>query len=277
MKPNLLRCAALLAALLSAAPAVAIELPRQRISPGGVARITLGASADAPRVSYAGVPVMVVRDGTQWVAVVGIALAAQPGEAVLDVKRADGSATALPFAIGPHRYPEQRLKVAPGMVNLSKDDLARADRESAHIKQLLATFSEPTPSTLRLTAPVAGRRSSSFGLRRVFNGERRSPHSGMDIAAAQGTPVLAPAAGRVVDTGNYFFSGNSVWIDHGAGLLTLVCHLSATGVKVGDQVEAGTPVGAVGATGRATGPHLHWSISLNRAMVDPALFLADTK
>jgi murein DD-endopeptidase MepM/ murein hydrolase activator NlpD len=276
MKPNLLRFAAMLAAAVSTASAAAVELPHQRISPGGVARINLGAAADAPRASLAGVPVMVVRDGTQWVAVVGLALAAQPGTAALDVLRGEGGATSLPFAIGPYRYPEQRLKVAPGMVNLSKDDLARADRESAHIKQLLATFSEPPPSTLQMAAPVAGRRSSSFGLRRVFNGERRSPHSGMDIAAAQGTPVLAPAAGRVVDTGNYFFSGNSVWIDHGAGLLTLVCHLSTISVKVGDQVEAGAPVGAVGATGRATGPHLHWSISLNRAMVDPALFLADT-
>ncbi len=277
MTPNLLRCVAWLGVAFTISSAAALELPRQRIAPGGVVRINLGASASAPKASFGGVPVMVVRDGGQWFAVVGIALAAQPGDAVLEVQRGEGSTEALPFAIGPYRYPEQRLKVSPGMVNLSKDDLARADRESAHIKQLLATFSEPPPSTLRLTAPVAGRRSSSFGLRRVFNGERRSPHSGMDIAAAQGTPVLAPAAGRVVDTGNYFFSGNSVWIDHGAGLLTLVCHLSAINVKVGDQVEAGASVGAVGATGRVTGPHLHWSISLNRAMVDPALFLADAE
>lgn len=274
MTPYLLRSAVWLAVALTTTSAAAIELPRQRIGPGGVARIDLGASTEAPRASFAGVPVMVVREGTHWVAVVGIALTAQPGQAVLDVQPAEGVTTTLAFAIAPHRYPEQRLKVAPGMVNLSKDDLARADRESLHIKQLLATFAEPPPSTLRMAAPVAGRRSSSFGLRRVFNGERRNPHSGMDIAAAQGTPVLAPAAGRVVDTGNYFFSGNSVWIDHGAGLLTLVCHLSAVSVKVGDQVEAGTPVGAVGATGRATGPHLHWSISLNGAMVDPALFMA---
>ena len=129
------------------------------------------------------------------------------------------------------------------------------------------------PSTLRLRVPTPGTRSSSFGLRRFFNGHARSPHGGMDIAAAAGTPVLAPAAGRVIDVGDYFFNGRTVWVDHGRGLLTMVCHLSAADVKPGDVVAAGERLGAVGATGRVTGPHLHWSVSLNRVMVDPALFI----
>jgi murein DD-endopeptidase MepM/ murein hydrolase activator NlpD len=126
-----------------------------------------------------------------------------------------------------------------------------------------------------MRAPTPGVRSSSFGLRRVFNGQARAPHGGMDIAAAAGTPVVAPAAGRVIDTGDYFFNGNTVWIDHGAGLLSMLCHLSAIDVRPGDAVESGQRVGAVGATGRVTGAHLHWSLSLNRTMVDPELFVRD--
>ena len=268
-------CAALLAlAMHDPATAQATEWPRQRLAPGGVARIALGPAREAPSVRYHGGPVLVLRDAGQWTAVLGIPLAAQPGRETLTLQGADGAETALPFAVQPFHYAEQHLKVAPGQVDLSPQDLARYERERAHLAQVVATFSETPPVSLRLRQPVPGARSSSFGLRRVFNGQSRNPHSGMDIAAPAGTPVVAAAAGTVIDTGDYFFNGNTVWLDHGGGLLTMYCHLSAIGVKVGDVVEAGAPLGAVGATGRATGPHLHWSVSLNRALVDPALFLA---
>jgi murein DD-endopeptidase MepM/ murein hydrolase activator NlpD len=265
---------ALLAASLACVGAQAIDLPKQRLSPGGVARVALGESAVAPKVVFGHAPVMVVKDAGQWVAVVGIPLAAQPGVATLAVQRGDEASTSIAFTVKPYRYAEQRLKVAPGQVDLSKDDLARYEREHVHLDAVAATFTDALPQTMLMPPPIPGPRSSSFGLRRVFNGQSRNPHSGMDIAAPVGTPIAAPLAGRVIDTGNYFFNGNTVWLDHGEGLLTMYCHLSAIGVKVGDEVAAGAPLGAVGATGRVTGPHLHWSISLNRAMVDPALFLS---
>ena len=258
--------------------AFAVELPQPRSVPGGVAVLPLGASAQAPRVSYDGMPVLVVGDPTGWTAVVGIALSAKPSAAAILVERAGkASPQRQRFAIEPITYAEQRLKVAPGKVDLAKDDLARYERERLHLAEVAATHSDVMPATLRFLQPTPGPRSSSFGLRRIFNGQARNPHSGMDIAAATGTPVVAPAAGRVIDTGDYFFNGNTVWLDHGGGLLTMVCHLDSILVKPGDVVAAGDRIATVGATGRVTGPHLHWSVSLNRAMVDPSLFLAPVK
>ena len=235
--------------------------------------LRLGSAPQKPAATFNGVPVLVVGDASAWTAVVGIPLDARPGVARL-LAAQGATAAPLRFTIASVHYAEQRLKVAPGKVDLSADDLARYERERLHLAEVAATFSDETPATLRLIQPTPGPRSSSFGLRRVFNGQARNPHSGMDIAAPMGTPVVAPAAGRVIETGDYFFNGNTVWLDHGNGLLSMVCHLSAIHVKPGDLVATGDRIGSVGATGRATGAHLHWSVSLNRAMVDPALFLA---
>ena len=264
---------ALLLCLLSS-PAMAIKLPQQRVTAGGIAMIELGASTQAPRASFNGAPVLVVQDDTQWLAVIGIPLAARTGQANLNVQREGAADASVSFEIKPFRYAEQRLKVAPGHVDLAAQDQARYERERAHTAGVMATFSPSVPATLQMQQPATGRASSSFGLRRVFNGQARNPHSGMDIAAPQGAPVLAGASGVVIDTGDYFFNGNTVWLDHGSGLLSMYCHLSSIGVRVGDRVNAGAEIGQVGATGRATGAHLHWSVSLNRAMVDPALLLA---
>ncbi|MEO5793470.1 MAG: peptidoglycan DD-metalloendopeptidase family protein [Rhodoferax sp.] len=240
--------------------------------PGGVARLSLGPAAQRP-VAFAGdVPLLVLGDAIEWTAIVGIPLAAALGPASIRVQTADGTRP-VAYTVGPKQYREQRLKVAPGTVDLSPEDEARYNREHAHLETVMATFSEPLPPSLHMQVPVPGRRSSSFGLRRVFNGQSRNPHSGMDIAAATGTPVAAPLPGRVIDTGDYFFNGNTVWLDHGGGLLGMFCHLSAIAVQPGDVLQTGQRLGAVGATGRVTGPHLHWSICLNRAMVDPALFV----
>ncbi len=250
--------------------------PQADAVPGGIARLDLGSATTRPVAHLGDVPLLVLGDAERWTALVGIALSTLPGPASISVQQIGGGQRLVDFVVAPKRYPVQKLKVAPSKVDLSEADEARYAREHAHMATVLATFTEPLPNTsmLRMAAPVAGRRSSSFGLRRVFNGQARSPHSGMDIAAAAGTPVMAPLPGRVIDTGDYFFGGNTVVLDHGGGLLTMAGHLSAIHVRVGDRVQTGDRIASVGATGRATGPHLHWGVTLNRKMVDPALFLA---
>lgn len=253
---------------------VAGELPQERAVPGGVVLIPLGPAAQEPRAEHQGVPLLVVGDPIAWTAVLGLALAAAPGAGEIIVRRDDRPPERLPYRVTPHRYAEQRLTVAPRHVELSPENLARHERERERQAQIVARFSRPLPATLRMRVPTAGPRSGSFGLRRVFNGQPRNPHSGMDIAAPTGTPVVAPLDGEVVDVADYFFNGRTVWLDHGGGLLSMFCHLSAEHVRPGDRVRTGERVADVGVTGRVTGPHLHWSVSLNRAMVDPALFLA---
>lgn len=250
-------------------------LPRALQAPGGVARLSLGPAATRPvaHTPTGRVPLLVLGDTTEWTALVGIALAAPVGEARITVQHGNNAPESLPYTVASKLYQEQRLQVAPRTVDLSPENLARHERERSHQAKVIATFSQPVPQALGMQPPTPGPRSSSFGLRRVFNGQSRNPHSGMDIAASMGTPIVAPLPGRVIDTGDYFFNGQTVWLDHGGGLLSMVCHLSAMDVQVGDTVQTGQRVGAVGATGRATGPHLHWGVMLNRAMVDPALFL----
>ncbi len=271
--------AALLAAPLAAGAsgalpaAAATALPTRSAVPGGVELLDLGAAtADRPEARADGHRVLVVQAAGRWVAVVGIPLAALPGNRSVDVRTGAGH-DALTFAVADKAYPRQSLKVAPAQVDLSARDLARVRAEHERIDGALAHYSPSPPETLRFAPPVGGRRSSSFGMRRVFNGEARNPHSGMDIAAARGTPVSLPLAGTVLDTGRFFFNGNTVLVDHGEGLITMYCHLSAIDVRPGQRLAAGARLGAVGNTGRATGPHLHWGIALNGVWVDPALFL----
>lgn len=275
MNRRLLLCSAsslLLPAWLP--PAFAAQPPRSLAVPGGVARIRLGKSEMPPTVKLGDERILVLREGSEWVALVGIALGTAPGKKVtVEVQHFDGAVEAMPITIGRKQYASQHLKVPPAQVELAPVDLARYERERLHLVDVLGTFSPEPPLSTAMVQPTPGPRSSSFGLRRFFNGHSRNPHTGMDIAAPVGTPVVSACAGKVLDTGDYFFSGNQVIVDHGQGLLTLYAHLSAIDVEDNETVRTGTAIGKVGATGRVTGPHLHFSVYLNTVAVDPALFL----
>ena len=251
----------------------AAELPKESRVPGGIAYLPVPGSDVAPTVIFNTPRVAVVRRDEQWVAVVGIPLAEKPGELKLKVSTPSGT-TEVPFRITDKNYRTQHLTIKnKRQVDPNPEDLKRISGETQRSDAALSKFTPTSAPTLQLSSPVEGVRSDSYGSRRVFNGQPRNPHSGMDIAAAKGTPIRSPAAGTVVEAGDFFFNGNTLYIDHGDGLVTMYCHLDTIKVKLGERVEQGHLIGTVGATGRVTGPHLHWGVALNRAMVDPALFI----
>ena len=263
-----------LAVLIASPPADA--LPRHQAVPGGVAVIELPATgAASPQVSFRDRPVMVIAENERWFAVVGIPLSMAPGPASLSIDNPDGSALPLTFVIGNIDYPEQRLTIGnKRQVDPTAEDLERIAGDRREINRAFRSWNrEPVDTAFHL--PAIGPRSSAFGLRRFFNEQPRSPHSGVDIAAPDKSAVVAPAVGVVVATGDYFFNGNTVLIHHGQGLVTMYCHLSEIDVQDGERLDAGDPIGKIGQTGRVTGPHLHWSLSLNQVRVNPELFLVE--
>ena len=252
------------------------SLPQSSNVPGGVAIIPLGSvstSADTPQSWLGDQPVLVTSDHELWYAVVGLPLDTTPGSHELRVKIGDVTKT-QDFVVNSKKYPEQHITLEDtSKVELSPEDEARADRELAVIQELKHHWRAAQDTDLAFILPVKGRLASRFGLRRFFNEEPRAPHAGIDMAVARGTPVKASAQGEVLAVDDYFFNGRTVFVDHGNGLITMYCHLDRIDVKAGDTVSKGQRIGLSGQTGRATGPHLHWSVVLNGAMVDPELFI----
>lgn len=253
----------------------AATLPRELSVPGGVAIVELGESAEKPDAYYGKKQLMVKREGKQWLALVGLRLSTKPGTHTLRVFRGKGNAETVTFKVNNKKYEEQHITLKnKRMVNPTAEDLKRIRGDQARSRKAFASWDRKRSAQLDFLTPVTGRLSGTFGKKRFFNEQPRRPHSGLDIAAAKGTPVQAPAAGRVIETGNYYFNGNTVFIDHGEGLVTMYCHLDSIGVKKGQLVKRGEEIAKVGMTGRVTGPHLHWSVSMNNSRIDPALFLS---
>lgn len=267
-----------LAILLTSLSARAQPLPRAEAVPGGIAIVQLSEDlqAPAPKVTYRERRVMVLKTAAGWHGVVGIPLAADPGQQSLTVDWGNGKASKLTFNVANKDYETQHLTIKnKRKVDPTAEDLKRIGKEKQIINGAFARWTDLEEVPAQFVVPVQGRMSSSFGLRRFFNEQPRKPHSGLDIAAPEGAPIVAPAAGRVVATGNFFFNGQSVFLDHGQGLISMYCHMSRIDVKEGQEVGQGESIGAVGMTGRVTGPHLHWSVSLNNTRVDPLLFFSD--
>ena len=262
--------AIVLALVLTPMPLLA-AVPEHRPVPGGVAVVDLEKPSDEaqPTARHEGRRVLVVDHRGHWHAVVGIGLDADTGTG--EVKVGD---QAFEFTIEHREYAEQRItldddeQVSPG-----EETLERIRREHARIHEARETRSDRQPADLQLDLPVEGRFTSPFGLRRYFNDQPRNPHNGLDIANEPGTPIGAAGSGEVIETGDYFFNGKTVFVGHGGGLVTMYCHMQDIDVATGDRVERGERIGTVGSTGRVTGPHLHWTVYLNGEAVDPLLFV----
>jgi len=264
-----MKTTALLTLLLGLLPVFAHALPIHAPVPGGVAVVRLENGATVPRARWGDRRLAVLQHEGRWVALVGIPLSQTPGP--LHIQQDNGKTFTID--VRPKEYTTQRLilrdqrKVTP-----NPEDLERIAREKLILDALRTRFSDGQPDP-DFGLPAQGPLSSRFGLRRIFNDQPRAPHSGLDISVPEGAPITAASDGTVINTGDYFFNGNSVYLDHGQGLITVYMHLSNIEVHEGQKVKRGERLGAAGATGRATGPHLHWGVILNGSSVDPELFL----
>ena len=262
-----------LAACATCSHALSLDTPPV---PGGIAVITLPADAVPASARYREKKILVTKIDGHNTAVIGLPLATKPGRHFLTVLDEQGKPLNIGFQVEDKHYEEQHITIKDKRkVNPEKRDMDRINRESKQIKTALRHWSAEENVVIEFRKPVNGPTSSPYGLRRFFNEQARKPHSGLDIAATQGTTIVAPAPGTVLDIGDFFFNGNTVLLDHGQGLVTMYCHMSKIDVKPGQTLTTGEALGEVGMTGRVTGPHLHWGVSLNDARIDPLLFLPD--
>lgn len=243
-----------------------------------VLTLTVPAAAGTPRVQAFDRPLSPARiDPTTWEVLVGIDLEAKPGTYAVAIEAGSGASvarTTYSLVVAPKTFPTRKLTVDENFVNPPASAQERIARDSARLSDV---WQHPSPSQLwsgAFVRPVPNEANSAFGTRSVYNGQPRSPHSGADFLSPAGTPVKAPNSGEVVLADDLYFTGGTIVIDHGLGLFSLFAHLSEMEVHQGDHVKTADIIGRVGATGRVTGPHLHWMVRVGGARVDPLSLLA---
>ena len=267
----------------SASP-VSVSMAARAIQPGEVLVIDVtdlpGSSAVDVRVFGEPVPVFAVTPFAAR-ALVGIDLDVKPGAYVVAVDVRDGSGQVTerlprPLRVAAKAFPTRRLTVAPRYVEPPASELDRIALEARTLEGIFAGRSTPRLWDGAFVPPVPDPANSAFGSRSVFNGQARSPHGGADFSSPTGRPVSAPNSGRVVLARDLYFTGQTIVIDHGLGLVSLFAHLSSYTAREGDLIKTGEVLGRVGQTGRVTGPHLHWTVRLGGARVDPLSLMAVT-
>ena len=262
-------------AVITLAPVPAQAMPEQALVPGGIAIMGLDDYSAGTSITFDGRKTTIFQDGQSWYALAGIPLKAKPGTYRFKVEQQDGTAAVTPVDVKSKKYKEQHLTIKnKRKVNPNKQDMDRIAKERVRKRSAKNHWSDAYPD-VDFIWPVTGEISSIFGLRRFFNEQERNPHSGLDIAAPEGTDIKVTADGTVIETGDFFFSGNMVYVDHGQGLISLYAHLSRIDVKPGDVLRRGDVLGAVGQTGRVTGAHLHFAVIANGILVDPLYFLPE--
>jgi murein DD-endopeptidase MepM/ murein hydrolase activator NlpD len=256
-------------------PVAASAVPEQELVPGGIAMLKINQFKPGTRVYFDNQRVAVFPYNGTWVAMAGIGLSKKPGDYEFSIRHEDGLTVNSKVTVAAKSYEEQHLTIKnKRKVDPNPEDTKRIIAEKKRKQKAKSLFTETEPK-VNFIWPVTGRISSIFGLRRFFNGQERRPHSGLDIAADEGTPIKAAADGKVIDAGDFFFSGNMIYLDHGQGIISLYAHLSAIDVKPGDTVKQGEIIGKVGQTGRVTGPHLHFAVFANQTLIDPLFMLPD--
>lgn len=269
--------------MLATNAAISQSDPTLESVPGGIALVKLGQSYNPDaKVFFGKKRVLIYKKSVQnidsWFAMVGLPLSIKTGVHKISIQL-NKNKYEIKFTVYKKEYKTRHITINnKRMVSPTKKDIERHYKEKPLIISALKTWSENNDVTTQFSLPVAGRFSSSFGLKRIYNKQKRiRRHTGLDIAAAIGTIIKSPAEGIVIRTGHYFFTGNTVFIDHGQGLVTMYCHLDKIQIKAGQKLAQHQPIGTVGMTGRVSGPHLHWVVSLNNTKVDPEFFINVTR